>query len=667
MMMILEIIDGDNESVYNFVAMTNSSSQNYFGLKELPGVILKNVLPAKRTSCTFTMKQEDFSLCKKKPALLWYTLARGGIHKADVSYSSEGVFSIKNIIWWEWPMYSVKTEDELAAAVQKSKQKNSPAFGLLLEKTFFDTCQKNPSIKEAALLKGGLFSFGAAYYDDDLCAYWYKQCRYKSFCIVPGALEYSSAMRVLSAGLNGAEAVALMLDDSSWKLTLRNAQYIGEWAACAGLKGVYVQKKELRAYIFGTEQDAFQPAVRILASLRNGTQDKLPAKYKKALAAARIITKNVSGKPLEMYAQIHDSLCRRITYEINPKNEDNSSCVGALVNGRAKCDGYADAFYLCCGLKGLPAAYLAGKSKVHRKNTDGDNHMWNLLFLGGTWRCVDVTWDDGGEDILYDYFNIGLDRMKDAYSFTPAMIPSNMAVKTDTAERMTQEYPAESESDITDAIREMIISGKDKLTIRCSEKLMKALLRDGDIFWRSMTRAGGRQCDCSYRDNTILIRNLAVFPHWAYCDSEEAVISAAENIRNKRITEFTFVFEPKLFTQVFNGKNRFSELYYLFAVCGLEFGASRFNESYCAVTFLEIKPCDSFAAEASSLSEIEEAVRDGLRKNKSSFDLWLTPNLFKKIMRDPQQLFSVLPDKGINKKISWSYSEELSRIQIRIN
>ena len=421
-------------------------------------------------------------------------------------------------------MYSVKTEDELAAAVQKSKQKNSPAFGLLLEKTFFDTCQKNPSIKEAALLKGGLFSFGAACYDDDLCAYWYKQCRYKSFCIVPGALEYSSAMRVLSAGLNGAEAVALMLDDSSWKLTLRNAQYIGEWAACAGLKGVYVQKKELRAYIFGTEQDAFQPAVRILASLRNGTQDKLPAKYKKALAAARIITKNVSGNPLEMYAQIHDSLCRRITYEINPKNEDNSSCVGALVNGRAKCDGYADAFYLCCGLKGLPAAYLAGKSKARRKNTDGDNHMWNLLFLGGTWRCVDVTWDDGGEDILYDYFNIGLDRMKDAYSFTPAMIPSNMAAKTDTAERMTQEYPAESESDITDAIREMINSGKASQIPSGGSVEWSVTPTTGKYPVRISLRAGGRECAFTPLD-TEPVRVVASF-----ADRNGDIVSTSERL-----------------------------------------------------------------------------------------------------------------------------------------
>ena len=569
--------------------MTNSDTQNYFGLKELPGAILRNVFLAKRTSYNFTLKQEDFTRCKKKPDLLWYTLARGGIHKAEISYSSSGDFRIRNIIWWGWPMYNIQTEDEIISAVQKAKQKNSPSFGLLMEKSLYDKCRKTPTVKDSALLKGGLFSFRTAYYDDTLCAFWYSQCRYKSFCIMQGSLEHSSAQRVLEAGMNGEEAIVFMLDDSSWRLTRRKPEYLSEWTACAGLRGTYVQREDLKTCIFGAEKDAFSPAVRILASVRNGTEARLPAKYKQALTAARILTEKICGETLEMYKQIHDILCRRITYEINTQDEDNSTCVGALVRGKAKCDGYSDAFYLCCGLMGLPSAYQAGKSKVKRKNTIEDNHMWNLIFAGETWRGVDVTWDDAGEDILYDYFNIGLDRMKEAYLFSPSMLPANMAGNTDPSERAVQEYPVSSEIDISIAVMDMRLSGKEKITLRSSEKFMKTLMRDEAVLWRALARAGCLQCDCSYRENTILIRNVVAFQHWAYCDSEDAVSEAAGKIMTKRITEFSFVFEPKLFRKIYSGKQKFARLHDLLSAYGLSFEAFRYNEDCCIVTLLGIK------------------------------------------------------------------------------
>ena len=63
-------------------------------------------------------------------------------------------------------MYNVQTEDEIISAVQKAKQKNSSSFGLLMEKSFYDKCRKTPTVRDSALLKGGLFSFGTACYDD---------------------------------------------------------------------------------------------------------------------------------------------------------------------------------------------------------------------------------------------------------------------------------------------------------------------------------------------------------------------------------------------------------------------------------------------------------------------------------------------------------------------
>ena len=37
--------------------------------------------------------------------------------------------------------------------------------------------------------------------------------------------------------------------------------------------------------------------------------------------------------------------------------------------------------------------------------------MWNLLEIDGTWRLVDVTWDDTDQEtVRYTFFNLGYDR-----------------------------------------------------------------------------------------------------------------------------------------------------------------------------------------------------------------------------------------------------------------
>ena len=153
-------------------------------------------------------------------------------------------------------------------------------------------------------------------------------------------------------------------------------------------------------------------------------------------------------------------------YEINPKCEDNGSCVGALLNGKANCDGYSDAFYLCCGLK---KAYQVGKSKVQGKYTEVNIIIWNLIFLDGIWRCVDVTCASSGNGTTHDFFNIDLDRMKPVYSFSDFMLPENMTDRTNQFERVEQEYQVSSESDMIDASNRMTTLNEEKSTLHCSE------------------------------------------------------------------------------------------------------------------------------------------------------------------------------------------------------
>lgn len=98
----------------------------------------------------------------------------------------------------------------------------------------------------------------------------------------------------------------------------------------------------------------------------------------------------------------HDSLITGCKNDENGLYCDN--VYGALVDGKALCEGYAKAFSYLCGRAGIENVIVTG-------NTTTD-HMWNMVKLDGNWYHVDVTWDHPSEMItdaypdavLYNYF-----------------------------------------------------------------------------------------------------------------------------------------------------------------------------------------------------------------------------------------------------------------------
>lgn len=101
--------------------------------------------------------------------------------------------------------------------------------------------------------------------------------------------------------------------------------------------------------------------------------------------------------------KIHDFLCCTIVYD-----KAASRCgdaVGALVDGKAVCQGYAHAFKIACDFYSIPCVCVTGTGIG---NNGAEAHMWNYVQMeDGAWYAVDCTWDDGTEKIYYDYFLSG--------------------------------------------------------------------------------------------------------------------------------------------------------------------------------------------------------------------------------------------------------------------
>lgn len=111
----------------------------------------------------------------------------------------------------------------------------------------------------------------------------------------------------------------------------------------------------------------------------------------------------------EKLKSINDSLCDLITY---PKQQGYVNGApyygpmahhptGALLNGSAVCEGYAEAMKLLCDREGIPCITVVGYG-------GGGAHKWNYVQMDdGLWYLLDATWNDQVTDVYYDWFLIG--------------------------------------------------------------------------------------------------------------------------------------------------------------------------------------------------------------------------------------------------------------------
>lgn len=145
---------------------------------------------------------------------------------------------------------------------------------------------------------------------------------------------------------------------------------------------------------------------------------------------------------LEIEMNIHDWLCQNVNYvdcdETIP--DENTiirplTAIGALLDGEANCQGYADAFYLLCSIVG----FNVGKQCVK-------DHIFNVIELDGKNYIVDVTFDDDStskENGIFSYymFNVGLDKA-DIYTFVNSYNRYTLSATTD--EHYYYNIPADS-------------------------------------------------------------------------------------------------------------------------------------------------------------------------------------------------------------------------------
>ena len=103
----------------------------------------------------------------------------------------------------------------------------------------------------------------------------------------------------------------------------------------------------------------------------------------------------------EKIAAIHDYICENTEYEpAEDSNDIRRTAYGALVEGKAVCQGYSAALYRLLLEAGIDNRIIFGTG-VESGGIEGP-HTWNIVELGGEYYYIDLTWDDS--TMSHDYF-----------------------------------------------------------------------------------------------------------------------------------------------------------------------------------------------------------------------------------------------------------------------
>ena len=105
---------------------------------------------------------------------------------------------------------------------------------------------------------------------------------------------------------------------------------------------------------------------------------------------------------------LHDLLLERVTY--GGSTEMRHTAVGALLDGVATCEGYAQALSLLYRMGGIPCGIISGEAVDTQGRTD--RHSWNIAGIYG-YTLIDATWND--QDTLglntHWYYGLSSDQM----------------------------------------------------------------------------------------------------------------------------------------------------------------------------------------------------------------------------------------------------------------
>ena len=387
-----------------------------------------------------------------------YTLMAflGGLADYDLSnYYGIGMLHFNNAEYSDVPGVYCQSEAEVVEAIRAMGAKGCASFQLKLDDATFDLVYEGYFKRLSELQAQAGMTEGELRYSTVSHLLIFDNAVIQSDVTILASLAEVSA-QVEAAAQRGDKDVTLLIDAAVYADLMAgvDAYFVSDakfydLIANAGIAGAGDIGLNRAAGIINLKDVQYYAGTNILRALEKGDASVLTAREQQALTAAQQMAADCQRDDAAATAlAIHDALCALVTYVDDESTDEDDCCIGALLDGRANCDGYADAFLLVGKLAGLNVRYQHGDSLKGGLGSLFSTHMWNLIELDGSWRMVDVTWDDLGEKACHLWFNIGEDRAALSHVWSREMtVP--MLAETDLASRPVAEYTAATMDEIT--------------------------------------------------------------------------------------------------------------------------------------------------------------------------------------------------------------------------
>lgn len=180
----------------------------------------------------------------------------------------------------------------------------------------------------------------------------------------------------------------------------------------------YWSTHEDRTHMF--DDIRYYPGAQIVYALQNDCMHILSQEEKRLYEEAEKIARKVlnacdwkEDRELWIERELIREIAVRCEYFLSEEDAYNTA-VGAILYGKADCDGYADALYLIGNLAGLHVEYQIGNIM------DGGTHMWNVVeneygrYFTDATGC-DMNDKDFPDLIRYDWMDMGLETAGTRY------------------------------------------------------------------------------------------------------------------------------------------------------------------------------------------------------------------------------------------------------------
>ncbi|HHV51699.1 MAG TPA: hypothetical protein GXX54_08380 [Clostridiales bacterium] len=170
---------------------------------------------------------------------------------------------------------------------------------------------------------------------------------------------------------------------------------------------------------------------------------------------------------------LHDRLLQICSYEDRASSVEDPAALyptaftayGAIVEGKAVCEGYSRAMQLLLHRSGIECTLVSGKDQ---NNVD---HMWNLVTIEGYNYHLDPTWNDAGDRINHSYFNLTTSEILKSHQIDS----DNIGIDTCTSHdanyyiRKGRMLSTFKRDDIARIIAQAVINGENIIDLRFTE------------------------------------------------------------------------------------------------------------------------------------------------------------------------------------------------------